>query len=292
MYGNGPPVRLRETKVFRRGQAARVLGRTEITGQSNIDLTGRRVLVTGAAGGIGLSIAASLVKSGARVVINDVVEDRLAQANLENDFTGAVAGDVSEEGAVKDLLREAADLLGGLDGLVNNAGIAEPIKGTMRQSTDDWRRVIEINLQSVFLMSREAAKRMQEGGSIVNIASVAGMVGLPASNAYGVSKAGVIMMTRTMACDLSRFGIRVNAIAPGFIQAPMANVMTDQVPYDTGAIVRRIPLGRPGTAQEVANTAVFLLSGLASFITGVVLPVDGGWSAFGGVGDAPTRQKA
>ncbi len=249
-------------------------------------------MVTGAAGGIGFAIAVSLVKSGARVVINDIDEERIAQAKTESDVAGAVAGDVSDEASVNGVVQEAADILGGLDGLVNNAGVAEPIKGTMRQSADDWRRVIDVNLQSVFLMSRDGAKCMQEGGAIVNIASVAGMVGLPASNAYGVSKAGVIMMTRTMACDLSRFGIRVNAIAPGFIQAPMADVMTDQVPYGISAIEQRVPLGRPGKAQEVANAAVFLLSELASFITGAVLPVDGGWSAFGGVENAPSADSS
>ncbi len=220
------------------------------------------------------------------MVINDIDAERIALATRSNDTLCGIAGDVSDEDSAKRLVASAAEHLGGLDGLVNNAGIAEPIKGTMRQQTEDWRRVIDVNLQGVFLMSRETAKCMKEGGSIVNIASVAGLVGLPASNAYGVSKAGVVMMTRTMACDLARFGIRVNAIAPGFIQAPMAEVMTNQVSYDTDAIVRRVPLGRPGNAPEVANAAAFLLSGLASFITGAVVPVDGGMSAFGGFGNA------
>ena len=257
-----------------------------------LDLTGRRILVTGAAGGIGLETARILIAAGAKVVLNDISDESLAAASKEVDAAGALTGNVADEESVKSLIKETLGILGGLDGVVNNAGVFEPIKGTKRQSLDDWRRVIDVNLQSVFLMSREAAHHMQPGSSFVNMASVAGLGGFGASNGYGVSKAGIIMMTKTMACDFARYGIRVNAVAPGVIQAPMAEAIFDKASMGSDIFTRRIPMGRLGKPGEIGNAVLFLLSDLASYITGVTLPVDGGWTAFGGAGDASVGNDA
>ena len=251
-----------------------------------LDLTGHRILVTGGAGGIGLETARLLLEAGAKVVLNDISEESLEKACAEIGAAGALTANVADEDAVKSLIDDTLDLLGGLDGVVNNAGVFEPIKGTRRQTLDDWRRVIDVNLQGVFLMSREASRHMAPGSSFVNMASVAGLGGFGASNGYGVSKAGIVMMTKTMACDFARYGIRVNAVAPGVIEAPMASAIFDKVAIGSDVYTRRIPMGRLGKQEEIGNAVLFLLSDRASYITGITLPVDGGWTAFGGAGDA------
>lgn len=253
---------------------------------STADLTGRRILVTGAGGGIGLSIAKKLSDVGANVVINDVSAETLEEAGKKIGAVGTLAANISEETSVKALMKETASILGGIDGVVNNAGVADPVRGTKRQTLEDWRRVIDVNVQGCFLMSREMTSYMKPGASMVNIASVAGLGGFAASNAYGVSKAAIVMMTKTLACDFARYGVRVNAVAPGVIEAPMAADILEGGTLGADPYLRRIPMGRLGKPEEIGNAALFLLSDMASYITGVTLPVDGGWMAFGGAGDA------
>lgn len=246
----------------------------------------KRILITGAARGIGHSIAQVLVDAGARVVINDLSQETAKTASDVIGALGAVGGDVSSEAGVKSIVDSAVEQLGGLDAVINNAGITEPVVRTTRQRLEDWQKVIDVNLRGVFLMSQEAARQMKEGGAIVNLASVAGLGAMSASNAYGVSKAGVVMMTKTMACDLARFGIRVNAVAPGIIQAPMAEGLFGETKMGMKPFVQRIPMGRLGKPEEIGYAVQFLLSDRASYITGVTLPVDGGWMAFAGAGHA------
>jgi NAD(P)-dependent dehydrogenase (short-subunit alcohol dehydrogenase family) len=152
---------------------------------------------------------------------------------------------------------------------------------------------MDVNLRGAFLMARAASRVMRvdpKGGVIINIASVAGMTGFRASNAYGVSKAALIMLTKTLATDLASRGVRVNAVAPGFIHSPMTNNLEQDLHVPEGTFRRRIPMGYLGQAQDVAHAVAFLASDLANYITGVVLPVDGGWQAFGGPGDASSSK--
>lgn len=251
-----------------------------------MSLRKKRILVTGAAGGIGAAIATSLVEAGAIVALTDIDGQGLEAARQRTGAAAAIPGDITDETAVSGIFAAVSERLGGVDGLVNNAGTAEKLGGTRRQALSDWRKVIDVNLQGPFLAAREAARHIHGGGAIVNIASVAGLCAFPASNSYSVSKAGIVMMTKTLALDLTRYGIRVNAVAPGVIDAPMARTILGEAEEGFTPMIQRIPMGRLGRAEEIAHAVRFLLSDEASYITGAILPVDGGWSAFGGAGSA------
>ncbi|MGX9391474.1 SDR family NAD(P)-dependent oxidoreductase [Nitrobacteraceae bacterium UC4446_H13] len=249
-------------------------------------LDGTVSLVTGAAGGIGLAIARRLAADGARVVIADRDTARLqtAIAELSNDAVALVA-DISSEAGVDAMIADAVARLGQLDILVNNAGLAEPIARTVDQELADWERVIDVNLRGTYLACRAFGRHVlprRVGGAIVNIGSVAGLGGIPSSNGYGVSKAAVAHLTRNLACEWATKGIRVNCVAPGYIEAPMAIEMFANVHVDRSRIEQRLPMQRLGQADEIAAAVSFLVSKDASYITGVTLPVDGGWCAYGG----------
>ncbi len=249
-------------------------------------LDGKTALVTGAAGGIGLAIARRLAADGARVAIADRDAARLQTAitELPNDAVALVA-DISSEAGVDAMIADAVARLGQLDILVNNAGIPEPIVRTVDQQLADWERVIDINLRGTYLACRAFGRHAlprRAGGAIVNIASVAGLCGIPSSNGYGVSKAGIAHLTRNLACEWAVKGVRVNCVAPGYIDAPMAHEMFANVHVDRSRIEQRLPMQRLGQADEIAAAVSFLVSNDASYITGVTLPVDGGWCAYGG----------
>ena len=255
-----------------------------------IVLDGKRILVTGGASGIGLGIARVLAAAGARVIVNDIDGTAAARAAAEiGRGTIPIAGDVSDATAAADIVAAAA--ADGLDALVNNAGIPEPLRRIAEQQPDNWQRVMDVNLRGAWLMSRAASNPLaRRGGSIINIVSIAGLAGFPASHAYGVSKAALVMLTKTLACELARFDIRVNAVAPGVIDAPMLYHMSPSE-EDIAATRSRVPLGRLGRSEDIGNAVAFLCSPLASYISGVVLPVDGGWLAFGGVGPASVQKQ-
>jgi len=258
----------------------------EVSDFPRLDLAGRSVLVTGSAGGLGFAMAEAFAQSGARVAINDLDPSRAeAAAERLGDGAIAVAGDVSAEVSAEAIVQEATERLGSLEILVNNAAIAEAFAATVKQDVDSWQRVIDVNLKGCYLMARAAARVMipAKRGAIVNLSSITGLAGFPASNGYGVSKAAIVMLTKTLATELARHNIRVNAVAPGFVVTPM----TEQMPQEfIDMNLRRMPLGRSGEPEEIARAVVFLASPWASFITGVTLPVDGGWAAYGAVGDA------
>lgn len=257
-----------------------------------IDLKGRTALVTGGAGGIGFGICEILAEAGARVAINDI-DAAAAKAAAERLGRGsfAVPGDVSDEG-------QAEAAIAGADGenldiLVNNAGISEMPRPIDEQDVSEWDRVISVNLRGSYLMSRAFARIMKprHRGVIVNIASIGGLGGLPASHAYGVSKAGVVMLTQTLATELVRYGIRVNTVAPGAVDAPLLDKITLDGKFMAN-VVDRIPMGRIGTPADIGAAVAFLASDLAQYITGTVLPVDGGWLSFAGAGPAGGKPRS
>jgi NAD(P)-dependent dehydrogenase (short-subunit alcohol dehydrogenase family) len=176
-----------------------------------------------------------------------------------------------------------------VDVLVNNAGIADTLTPTVEQNVDDWQRVVDVCLRGTYLCSRAVAKEFmlpQRSGRIVNIASIAGVVGLPTRNAYSASKAGVVMMTRTMASEWARWNITVNAVAPGYIRTPMLDALISAGKLDEAVVRRRIPAGQLGAPADIASAVLFLSSDGARYVNGTCLPVDGGWSAYGASGDA------
>ncbi len=256
-----------------------------------IDLSGKTALVTGAGRGIGFGIAEMLSAAGAFVVINDLDAPAATEAAARLQNAIAAPGDVTRPEDA-DAIIAIASRRGRMDILVNNAGIGERPGALDVQQLDHWRHVIDVNLQSAYVMSRAALPwlRASGAGAIVNIASVAGLTGFPASNAYGVSKAALVMLTQTLAGELARHRIRVNAVAPGVIDTPLLSTVT-KGGKDMPALLARVPLARLGAPQEIGKAVAFLSSDAASYITGAVLPVDGGWLAFGasGVASSPTK---
>lgn len=245
-----------------------------------VELTGRCALVTGGARGIGAEAARLFEALGARVAVSDL-GGRSTTEEL-------ISGDVSSERDAERIVATAADRLGGLDALVHCAGVVDVHTATVEQDLSAWQRIVDINLCGTYLVCRAAGRIMLERrrGSIVTVGSIVGLHGFPRANAYGASKAGVAAITRSLACEWADLGVRVNCIAPGFIDTPMVAEMQDDGALDAERVRRRTPMGRLGTPLEIARAAAFLASDRASFITGAVLCVDGGWSAFGGVGSA------
>jgi NAD(P)-dependent dehydrogenase (short-subunit alcohol dehydrogenase family) len=246
-----------------------------------ISLEGRTALVTGGASGIGLAIASLFRQLGATVVVGDFAE---MTSPLDAIY---VQGDVCNEQDVARMVKVAVEKTGQLDIAINSAGIADQLVPTIEQDIDVWQRVVDVNLRGTYLVCREAGKAMlpRQRGAIVNISSITGLGAFPRRNAYGASKAAVAMLTRSLASEWGHAGVRVNCIAPGYIMTPMVEDITRRKKIDIERIVQRTPQRRLGAPVEVAQTAAFLVSDWASYISGAILPVDGGWTAFGGAGD-------
>jgi len=247
-----------------------------------ISLSGKTAIVTGAARGIGAACARAFAEHGARVVMADVlVEACTATAESIASDTGvetlATQADVSEEADCEALLDTCIEQFGQCDILLNNAGIIA--RGSILDvSTEDFDRVLAVNLRGSFLLSRAVAQHMVERGihgSIINMSSTNAVVTIPDQLAYATSKGGVGQLTKVMAMELSAHDIRVNAIGPGSISTDMlATVMQDETARRT--ILSRTPMGRAGDASEVASVAVFLASDYASYVTGQTIYPDGG----------------
>ena len=255
-----------------------------------ISLSGRYALVTGGASGIGAATAGLFCELGAKVILADINADGLIEAQKKTGASNTFVGDVSVEAEAEAIVAKVSDTLGGLDIVVNSAGIVDEVKLAIERDIGPWQRIMDVNFRGTFQICRAAARIMipQKRGSIINIASVNGPGGWPRRTAYGPSKAAVVALTRELACEWGVHGVRVNAVGPGYITSPMVQGLIDKDKIDTKRLCERTPIDRLGTPKEIARAIAFLASDWASYITGETLFVDGGWMAYGGAGDVKT----
>lgn len=247
------------------------------------DFSGKVVLVTGSSRGMGAAILEAFARAGAVCLLNYYPDpagenqrdaETLAQKLRDAGATAhLLAADVSQYDAVEQMIQQAIAAAGKLDILVNNAGILRD-KTMKKMTLDDWRAVMQTNLDGVFICSKLAAEVLADGGRIVNIASIAGIVGFHGQANYAAAKAGVIALTKVQAKELARRQITVNAVAPGIIQTPMLGALKPEV---RESYEKQIPVGRVGQPADVAHAVLFLACEESGYITGQTLPITGGW---------------
>lgn len=257
------------------------------------EFEGKNVLITGGGSGLGRSAAIAFAKLGARVAVADLNYEASKEVASEIGSKHlAVSLEVTEEADVIDACAKVIEEFGQIDIAINSAGIPDTLSPTIDQDLEDFRRVVDVHLSGTYIVSKTVAKGMieQGGGAIINLNSMAGILGLTTRNAYSAAKAGIGMMTRTMACEWAASKVRVNAIAPGYILTPLFQQLMDEDKLDGSKICRRTPMGCFGDPDDIAQAMVFLASERAKFITGVSLPVDGGYSSFGLACDAYTGE--
>lgn len=243
-----------------------------------MELHGKVALITGAAQGIGKSVALLLAQKGADIVVSDINLEKAQETAKEIEAFGrktmAIKVDVANSGDAERMVQAVIEQFGKIDILVNNAGIARD-KLILRMTEEDWDAVLNINLKGTFNCTKAVVKHMskQRSGKIVNIASVVGEMGNVGQANYAASKAGVIGLTKTVAREFAQRGINVNAIAPGYIQTPMTDALPEKVKEE---LKRLIPMERLGQPGDVAEAVLFLVSEASTYITGQVLNVNGG----------------
>ncbi|MDI4657726.1 SDR family NAD(P)-dependent oxidoreductase [Xanthobacter autotrophicus] len=247
-------------------------------------LQGKIVIVTGGGRGLGRAISEGFAAAGARVVLTGrtaaTVEEAAVAIAAQGGAAEGCAADVSREDDVDALCRAVVERHGRIDALVNNAGINPWYKAAEDTSLDEWRAVVDTNLTGVFLAARAAGRVMlaQGEGAIVNVTSVAGRVGLARTTAYCAAKGGVEVMTRQLALEWAKKGVRVNAVGPGYFETDLTEGLRHN-PKLAERVTARTPMGRFGHPQELVGACLFLASPAASYITGASLAVDGGWTA-------------
>jgi 3-oxoacyl-[acyl-carrier protein] reductase len=243
------------------------------------DFSGKVVLVTGSSRGIGAEMIKAFGTRGAQCVVNYVADAQgQNKADAENIATElkdplVIECDVTQPGQVESMMTEISDKRGGLDILVNNSGIISD-RTIKKMSNEEFESVVRVNLIGTFTVTQKAAAILRNGGRIVNLSSVSGQMGLFGQANYSSSKAAIIALTKVSAREFARQNITVNAIAPGFIDVGMSKGMPEEV---TANFIKQIPLGRLGEVNEIVDTALFLASPMASYITGHALNVNGGF---------------
>lgn len=249
-------------------------------------LEGKIALVTGGSTGIGRATSIALAQEGATVVIADLQDEEGANTvQMVKDIGGNAEYhhvDVSDFDQVKSLIDGIAERHGSLDGAFNNAGIEGPTAKIENYSLEDWDRVIRVNLTGVFICIKceiEQMIKQDGGGSIINTASAAGLVGIPGAPGYNSSKHGVVGLSKTIALEYGSRNIRVNAVCPGFIETPMLDRVTDASVKIRDQLIKMVPMRRVAQPSEIGDAVAWLMSDKSSYVTGVALPVDGGWVA-------------
>ncbi|MGJ0508031.1 MAG: 3-oxoacyl-[acyl-carrier-protein] reductase [Methylocystis sp.] len=239
------------------------------------DLTGKTALVTGASGGIGKDIARALIGAGATVALSGTRREALEALQAElGGTTCLLPCNLADRAETEKLIPAAEAAMGGVDILVNNAGVTRDML-FMRLKDEDWDAVLEINLTSAFRLSRAVLRGMMKKrfGRIIGITSVVGVTGNPGQGNYAAAKAGMIGMSKSLAAEVASRGVTVNCIAPGFIESPMTDALTDA---QKQAILARVPAGRLGTGGDIGAAVVYLASAEAGYVTGQTLHVNGG----------------
>jgi len=245
-------------------------------------MQGRRALVTGGGAGIGAAIAAAIVHAGGRVALIDRDGERAAAAAraVGGDALWAAA-DVTDRGALDAAATALVDRLGGLDALVNNAGWGY-VTPALETPEAEWDHALAINLTAPWRLSRLLVPRMGAGGAIVNLCSIYGVLAAPDRAGYCAGKAGLAMLTKVLALEWAARGIRVNAVAPGYVDSDEVAGLARAGKIDLDAVARRTPMGRLARPEDVARAVLYLLDPeAAAYVTGHVLGVDGGWAAYG-----------
>jgi 3-oxoacyl-[acyl-carrier protein] reductase len=247
-----------------------------------IDLTNKTAFVTGASRGLGLAIASTLHSAGANVVVNYFDDDDEGETNRVDadslvealgDRAVAIGADVRDRRELEAAMDQTIARFGSLDIVVANAGILRD-RTIIKMTDDQWQAVIDTNLTGVYNTTKAAATRISDGGRIINIASLAAVIGIYGQANYASAKAGVMALTRVTSRELARRNITANAVAPGVVMTEMGHSIPEQ---NRNAMLAQIPLGRFGQPEEVANTVLFLASSLSSYISGQTIHVNGGW---------------